>query len=308
MEKSNLQAAIDVGSNTLRMLIGHCSADSLQPELYQQQITRLAGNYLPGKGLAPESIERTLAAITDFANLLEEKQVDQVRVVGTAALRRAENSEYLVKLIKLKTRLQLEIVSGAEEARLSAAGVLTALVPCPEVALIFDIGGGSTEIVFCTDRQIQFSCSYPLGVVQLCEEMPDAEQRLQYLSNMVVKFSTDLLYAGISPDLLSSCQLVGTAGTVTTLAAMNLQMSHYDRSRINNQQLSKSWLGKTLKSLYGMTVSERERLPGLEPGRGDLIVPGLELILTLCRYFQKGAITVADSGLLEGILLDFCND
>ncbi len=308
MEKSNLRAAIDVGSNTLRMLVGRCLADSLQPELYQQKITRLAGDYLPGRGLAQGSMERTLSAFTDYANLLEEQRVEQVRVVGTAALRRAENSQHLIKLIKLKTRLQLEIISGEEEARLSAAGVLSALEPCPEVVMIFDIGGGSTELIFCKDKQILFSSSYPLGVVQLCEELPDTEHRLQYLANMVVKFSTDILYAGISPELLTRCQLIGTAGTVTTLAAMNMQMTEYDRSRINNQQLSKSWLERTLKKLYEMTVAERESLPGLEPGRGDLIVPGLELILALCRFYKKESILVADAGLLEGILLDFCND
>lgn len=301
-----MRAAIDVGSNTVRMLVGRCCASEIQPELYRQTITRLAGGYLSGRGLALGGIERTLAAITDFANILQQLQVEQVRVVGTAALRRAENSKLLVSQVKLKTRLELEIISGSEEAGLSSSGVQSVLDPCPETALIIDIGGGSCEIIFTDQGQIRFSRSYPLGVVQLCEEMPETEHRLQFLADMVVKFSTDLLHAGITPIQLKACELVGTAGTMTSLAAIDLQMSSYDPARINNHLLDFRWLENTLHRLNPMSVAEREELPGLEPGRGDLIVPGLELVVTLCRFLQKPAIRVVNAGLLEGILLNFC--
>lgn len=288
------------------MLVARCSASNLVPELYLQKITRLGGGYIQGKGLASASMERTLSAFAEFTQILEGKKVESVRVVGTAALRRAENSQHLVNLIRLKTRRQLEIISGNEEARLSAAGVLSVIDPRPASCLIFDIGGGSTEIIFCEGTQILFSCSYPVGVVSLCEEMPESGPRRQYLSDMVVKFSTDLLRAGISPVQLSRCQLIGTAGTMTTLAALNLRLKRYAAERINNHRLSCAWLEKTLKRLNRLTMAERETLPGLEPGRGDLIIPGLELVLALCRYFQQPAIQVSDAGLLEGILLDFC--
>lgn len=298
-------AAIDVGSNTLRMLIASCSATGLQRELYQQQITRLGGDYTQEKGLARESIERTLTAFTTFADVLKEKDVHHVRVVGTAALRKARNSQHLTNLVKMKTRLDLEVISGTEEARLSATGVLSVLDPVPSTALIFDVGGGSTEIVFQTDGAIRFAQSYPLGVVQLCEEMQDTADRQAFIKDMVVKISTDLLHAGVYPSRLQACQLIGTAGTVTTLAAMNLKMKKYNPDAINNHLLKLVWLDKLLLKLSRLSVADREKLVGLEEGRGDIILPGLELTIALCRFLGQPSIRVADAGLLEGILLDF---
>jgi len=302
---STLLAAIDMGSNTLRMLIASLHGDCLNPDLYCQQITRLAGGYRPGTGLAQKSMNNTLAVISEYADLLQSKQVVQVRVVATAALRRAENAQLLVNLIKLKAGLNVEIITGQEEAQLSFAGVMSALVPVPKVALIIDIGGGSTELIFSTAGKVLFSRSYPLGVVQLCEEWPESPARNTYLADMIVKFSSDLLHAGITPQQLSACQIVGTAGTVTSLAALDLEMTDYDRNRVNNHQLDLSWLEGTLARLNTLSIPEREALPGLEPGRGDLIIPGLELVIALCRYLKKPSLLVSDSGLLEGILLDF---
>lgn len=301
-----MHAAIDVGSNTLRMLIGRCRSGNFEPVLYRQQITRLAGDYCPEKGLARESIERTLSAFSEYAGILQQQDVEQVRAVGTAALRRAVNGKHLANLVKLKTRIELEIISGKEEARLSSAGVLSILDPAPQTVLIIDIGGGSTELVFHDQGDILFSKSYDLGVVQLCEEMPEAEPRRSFIKDMVVKFSSDLLHAGVPPSALGRCRLVGTAGTVTSLAALHLQLVEYDRSLINNHQLQTCWLISLLEQLQLMTIAEREKLPGLESGRGDLIIPGLELLISLSQYFKQASIGVADAGLLEGIMLDFC--
>jgi exopolyphosphatase/guanosine-5'-triphosphate,3'-diphosphate pyrophosphatase len=288
------------------MLIAECQNKQLYPQRYRQKITRLAGDYQPEVGLARESIERTLDALSDFLSQEKLSELANIRIVGTAALRRAENAQHLVNLIKLKTRLDLEIISGHEEARLSSAGVLSVLEPLPKTALIVDIGGGSTELIFYHQTEILYSCSYPLGVVQLCEEMPVAENRRLHLQDMVVKFSSDLLHAGIEPLLLSSCELIGTAGTVTSLAALDLKLEEYDRAKINNHILQFVWLENTLSKLDLLSVPEREQLPGMEPGRGDVIIPGLELVIALCRYFKQAEIRVADAGLLEGILLDFC--
>jgi exopolyphosphatase / guanosine-5'-triphosphate,3'-diphosphate pyrophosphatase len=303
-----LYAAIDVGSNTVRMLIGRCTATGIKSKLYRQRITRLGGNYVEGKGLALDSLERTLSAFSDYADILQEMDVKKVRVVGTAALRRAENSQHLVNLIKLKTRMRLEIINGREEARLSSAGVLSAIDPYPETSLIIDIGGGSTEFVFYDKQRMLFTHSYPLGVVQLCEELSDVEKRAVFIEDMIDKFSADLIYAGITPEQLNRTQLIGTAGTITTLAAMDLRLAEYNPDCINNHLLKLDWLLQIQDKLQRLNVSEREELPGLEQGRGDLIIPGLELLLALFHFFEKDSILVADAGLLEGILLDFCHD
>ena len=301
-------AAIDVGSNTVRMLIGDCAARQVQADHYYRCITRLGGGYTPGMGLAAESIERTLAALAAFSKILHQQSITKVRAVGTAALRRAENSQEFQEGFTELTQLKLEIITGDEEAQLTARGVLSAIHPIPATALILDVGGGSTELILVEDGQILFRRSYPLGVVRLCEEEPDDSARLTAISRMLDELYLDLSRSHMKDKLGGSCQLVGTAGTVTTLAAMAQQMIDYDPHRINNFTLSRGWLQQAYNRLAPMSVEERERLPGMEEGRGDLIVPGLQLVLSLLERYSWSSLKVADSGLLEGILLGIAED
>lgn len=300
-------AAIDVGSNTLRMLIGQCTDSGIRAASYHHLITRLGGDYSPAKGLASQSMERTLSAFTAFSQLLQNHPEVHVRAVGTAALRRAKNSPHFIAMVKARTGLTIEIINGAEEARLTCTGVLSVLNQSP-AALIVDIGGGSTEFVFYADQKIWFSQSYPVGVVRLCEETTGDAARQHKIQHLLKQLLTDLQSTGISKAQLKNCQLVGTAGTITSLAAMNLNLLEYDRLRVNNHLLDVAWLTKTHTYLQQLSVARREQLPGMELGRGDLIIPGLELIIGLCRHLDKQLIQAADAGVLEGILLDFCLD
>ena len=297
-------AAIDVGSNTVRMLLSDPSQKGRQPERYYQRITRLGGGYIQGKGLALESMERTLAVLSGFKDILEQERASHVRLVGTAALRHAENREEFVKRVKERTGLNLEIISGQEEARLSAAGILSVLNPLPEISLLIDIGGGSTEFILCSAEQVVFQSSYPLGVVRLSEEYADKSARKVAIQQMLEQFDQDLKAAELISSPAADWQLVGTAGTITTLAALDLQMTKYDRRQINNHVLNYAWLRQTKVYLNSLSVSAREALPGIEAGRGDLILPGLEVILQLLEHFRQSHIKVADSGLLEGVMFD----
>lgn len=296
-------AAIDVGSNTLRMLIGEFVAGRLQKENYFRQITRLGGGYVPGKGLAAESMERTLSALCSFSRQLQHDQVRTVRAVGTAALRRAENRLQFLEMVQQRTGLQIEVIDGREEAELSAAGVLTVIEPLPKTSLIVDIGGGSTEFILCRGREYLFQQSYPLGVVRLSEEAANEPQRRQLILAMLRELQLALRRAGHPLNAYPGCQLIGTAGTVTTLAAMQLRMVDYDWRLINNQTLNLVWLKTALAQVAPMPLEQRASLPGLEEGRADLIVPGLEILISLCKFTGKEQLKVADSGLLEGVLL-----
>lgn len=296
-------AAIDVGSNTLRMLIGTVSAGHVRPACYYRRVTRLGGGFILGKGLAPEGMERTISALKDFSRTLAEKSIADLRVVGTAALRRAANRQAFISQLKTETGLDLEVISGSEEARLSAAGVLAVISPVPPACLIMDIGGGSTEFIFCREQQVLFQQSYPLGVVRLSEEAENGQQRLCQIDRLLGLFLAEIARQGYAA-LLTDCELIGTAGTMTTLAAMKLRMVNYDWRRINNQILPRDWLRATRESLLPLSLAEREALPGLEEGRADLIIPGLEILIALTGRLSHTQIKVADSGLLEGLLLE----
>lgn len=302
-----MRAAIDVGSNTVRMLIGSCDSRQIHSVAYHRQITRLGGGYLPGRGLAPESMERTLAALKDFDLILRAQEVTEVRAVATAALRRAENRQDFLRQVGEQTQFVLEIIDGEEEALLTACGVLSVVCPPPSSALLIDIGGGSTELILSAAGQLLLRRSYPLGVVRLCEEYRSEQDRQLAIDQLLDSFFRELEQRDIE-TLSSATQLLGTAGTVTTLAAMNQQLTVYDRRKINNAILSLAWLRKTIDDLRPLSVAERERLPGLEEGRGDLIVPGLQLLISLMERCSREILKVADAGLLEGVLLGLSND
>ena len=171
-----MQAAIDVGTNTVRLLLGRVENGRVVPHLYHRVITRLGGGATLEKGLAPEAMERTLSALKEIAGIMSASGVSHCRGVGTEALRKAVNGKIFVERIRSRTGLSLEIIDGEEEARLSALGVLSELDPRPESCLIFDIGGGSTEFILWQRGDILFQKSYPLGVVSLCENYSEKAQ------------------------------------------------------------------------------------------------------------------------------------
>lgn len=297
-------AAIDAGSNTLRLLIGNASDGRVFPELYLRRICRLAGGFSQEEGLSPEAMERTLLAFQEFAEVCKLHHVEQVRAVGTAAFRQAVNGDAFSRAVTAKTLLPLEIISGEKEAETMTAGVLSALDPVPENSLIIDIGGGSTEFVLCAGRTVVWSFSLALGVVHLTETYKDPEDRQLAIANSVSTLHDKLVrvckHNQIEPESLS---LVGTAGTVTTLAALDLKMSSYDWRMINNYTMTLAKLAHWQELLLPLSVAEREALPGMEEGRGDLIIAGIEIVLALMQKLNSGALTVSDFGILEGLLL-----
>lgn len=293
-------AAIDVGSNTVRMLLATIEGGRLQPERYFRRITRLCGGSTAA-GLAPESVARTMHAIDEIATLFADYRPRRVRIVGTEALRSAANGGEVAAEIARRCGYPLEILSGAEEASLSAAGVLAGTTPPPVHCVIFDIGGGSTEFIVRSEGNNRYFRSYPLGVVRLSE----AGNRSEALQQRLLEdFSHDLTRGGwFELAAAPECELVGTAGTVTTLAAMLLQMREYDWRRVNNYRMNRAELALLLERIAVMTPRQREELPGVEEGRGDLILPGLQLVLGIMHALRKETLRVSDFGLLEGTIL-----
>lgn len=306
----SLAATIDIGSNTLRLLIGTSTSDgTIDAKLYERRITRLAGGIDNSLGLHPDSMQRTLDGLIQFRSIIDQHQVDQVRAVATAAMRRAVNSAEFILQVKERCGIDIDIISGKEEAQLTSSGVLSVIDPLPEQALIIDIGGGSTEFVALSAGQVLFEKSYTMGTVQLCEELSDDVQRGIYIAAVIDRLLKDMQQVGCS-DI--SPVLIGTAGTITTLAAIDLELQEYNAARINNHHLKEAALKQMMTRLAALSAKERERLPGMEAGRGDLIVPGLQIVLQLLdRLKQQGkqhGMIVSDAGLLEGTLLNLASN
>lgn len=304
-----IYASVDVGTNALRLLIAEVGPTGrLIPIVKERTITRL-GEGFDGR-IKKGAAERTLKALKVFSEKLSSFQVEKVRVVGTSVLRRAANGRGFVERVFKETGLRIEVISGREEAILSAKGVLAAIDGSRRV-LIFDVGGGSTEYIFYEDG-IKGCHSIDLGVVSLAEAFlsadPPKEEELKMMEGVVegrIKGLLDMVEKdGVDPSTYSEdgAVLVGTAGTPTTLAAIDQALKRYDPDRINGYLLSYSTVEGIYRRLASLPVEERRRVVGLERGREDVIIPGTAIVLKTMEVFGFHKMIVSDAGLLEGVI------
>lgn len=295
-------ASIDLGTNTARLLIGSTEGGSISPVLIKRHITRLGGGFTRESGISPEAWQRSLDALTDFAAEVKRAGGGRVRAVATSAVRDAVNGAAFCAEVLERTGIGLEVIDGEEEGLLTLAGVLSGLARKDGDFFVFDVGGGSTEYTLAAAHVPLYTESLPLGVVRLTEgkgELPAMEEKIvRELGGLRQRLERDGL-AG----RLDGAALVGTAGTATTLAAIDLRMVDYDYRRVNNHLLSLDAIREIFTMLLPLTPAERLAVPGLEKGREDLIIAGILITLKTMEIFGFDRLTVSDFGLLEGVLL-----
>lgn len=304
-------ASIDVGSNTTRLLLAEKTAGGdLRPLRVERRITRLGGNF-SGEGKLDEgAVLRTIAALQSFADVLREERVEIVFAVATGVVRAAKDGEEFIKQVFKLTGLSLQIISGEEEARLMLRGVLWSLKGMAPSWLVVDVGGWSTEIIWVKGNSPEATRSMPLGVLALREGFlksdPPKGEELELLKAHIRKILGELLQeferGGLKLDHLQP-DLVGTAGTMTTLAAIDQRLLLYNPLKINGHKIFRQSLKRIYLDLSTIPARERLNFPGLEKGREDLIVPGVAVVLSLLDVFKLKRVLVVDSGLLEGVLL-----
>jgi exopolyphosphatase/guanosine-5'-triphosphate,3'-diphosphate pyrophosphatase len=303
-------AAIDAGTNTFRLLIADRDGGVRHPLCKLQRIPRLGRDYQPETGLCGKSMLRAGKVLQDFSRVIDRYAPDRLRAVTTSIVREANNGHQFLESISRKTGIDLEVISGQEEARLTACGVLQAVPIAGRPLLIFDIGGGSTEFVLVDiDGSVRISVSYPFGVVKLTEKylavgpLRDDCQVLKaeidgYLDDLV----GELMAHGCYP-LPAGTALVGTSGTMTTFAAMDQNLEVYDPKMINGYSLSLSRLVFLHGKLWEMDIDQRRQVHGLERGREDVIIAGGLIVLEVIERLGFDRVTVSDDGLLEGVAL-----
>lgn len=296
-------AAIDLGTNTARLLIGFVEKPrKIKPILVKRWITRLGSGFTREAGLAESARERSIEALADFADEIRRNGVSKVRGVATSAVRDAVNGKSFCEEIHAKTGILLEIIDSDDEGLLTLRGVLSALENDAGNVLVFDIGGGSTEFTIALAGTPVFTESLPLGVVRLTEGKRDVESMEEKISRELAHLHASLSRRGLI-ETVSRLTLVGTAGTATTLAAISLKMTDYIPERVNNYTLFRPQIMDIYNLLSRMTPEDRLAVPGLEKGREDLIIAGILVTLKTMETFGFPGLTVSDSGLLEGVLL-----
>ena len=296
-------AAIDCGTNSIRLLITDVSDGRAEEIVRDMRIVRLGQDVDATGRLAPEAIERTLAATREYAELIASLQADRVRFCATSAARDASNAEDFAAAVEAIVGVRPEILTGAEEAQASFVGATRGLGSEGDV-LVIDIGGGSTELVVGRDEQVAWSTSLDVGSVRMTERfLPTDPPTAGEIKSCLVHLRDvlDGAVAGLSPI----ATLVGVAGTITTVAAHVLNLSAYDRGAIHGAHLTIDETRTACESLARMSIDERRALPFMHPGRADVIGGGalvLDAVLASLPLATNELI-VSEHDILDGIAL-----
>ncbi len=300
-------ATIDLGTNTVRLLVADVSAGTsawLTIE-QDQRVTRLGEGLAATGRLAEAPASRTAAAVGEYVARAVAAHADRILIVATSAVREADNGADFAAALQKATGQPVSVISGAEEARLTLRGVMHGLGEGPGTFVTFDIGGGSTEYVLAREGRVAAAVSLRLGVVPLAERFafPDGVEWARY-ATMSAQVRTQLFAELPAAIRDAGVRLVGTAGTVTTLAALDLGLTAYDPERVHGHRLHRDAVERWRERLGALTVAERGAWPCLEPGRADLIIPGTAIVIETMACLGADTLTVSEYGLREGILLD----
>ena len=297
--------AVDCGTNSTRLLVRGPGGDVLDRLM---RITRLGQGVDATGRLAPEAIERTVAVLKEFRSVLDQHGAGRVRLTATSAVRDSANRDDFLVAAEEATGARPEILTGEEEARLSFLGAVSELDPDDGPFLVVDIGGGSTELAVGRSRP-EGVVSVDVGCVRLTEKFlhsdPPAPEELSQALSVVRDHLDDV--ARDMPASVEARRLVGLAGTVTTVAAVELGIA-YRRDRIHHFVLTREAVEDVFRTLATETRSQRIHNPGLEVERADVIVGGTVILAAVMRYFDHKECLVSESDILDGLALSLAGD
>lgn len=303
-------AALDLGTNNCRLLIARPHGDGFAVVDAFSRIVRLGEGLAHNGALSDAAIERTIAALRVCADKLRRRNVTLARSVATEACRRASNGTDFIARVRAETGIHLDIISAEEEARLAVLGCHALLEPGTGPALVFDIGGGSTELVLVdadtTVPVVRDWHSAPWGVVSLTESAGgggSAEERARAYKRMRALVAESFApFAARLPRPATPPRLLGTSGTVTTLASVHLGLERYDRSQVDGLIAPAAAMRQISQELAAMSLGERAQLPCIGRERADLVVAGCAILEGILDLWPAERLGVADRGIREGIL------
>ena len=299
-------ATIDTGSNQVLIFIAKVDDGEVKEVLLDKgEITKLGEGLNTTGVLSDEAQERTLKVMEEFKALLDKYNVDNYYAVGTAALREAKNAKDFLKKVKEKTGIDINVIPGEEEARLSFMAVVGGLNLKDKETVIIDIGGGSTEFIFGRGTEILDRFSTKLGALKLTEK---------YLkSDPVTDAEFDALMGYLREELktvnppIKDPFLVGMGGTMTNLSAIKHKLEKYDPKVVQGSYITLEELNEIIADIKSRTIEERKKIKGLQPKRVEVILAGTAILKAIMERIGKDRITISDMGLRHGLMFDkFC--
>jgi exopolyphosphatase / guanosine-5'-triphosphate,3'-diphosphate pyrophosphatase len=286
-------AAIDQGTNTTRLLVADV-ADGRVDEIHREtRITRLGEGVDARRRLLPVPIARVRNVLSDYRRTAESLGAERTLLIATSAIRDADNGEAFLGEVEWSYGFATQLLSGHDEAALTFRGVALGR-ELHEETLVVDVGGGSTELVVGTSDGLRFHDSVDVGSVRMTERFLHADPPTADELDMCAAVVRDAL-----PELTARAA-IGVAGTLTTLAALDLQLPEYDRSRVHGHVLTRAAVEAQLARLAALTVAERRELPAMEPGRAPVIVGGVVVVREVLARYELDAIEASEHDILDG--------
>lgn len=295
-------SAIDIGTNTVLLLVADVQGKTLRPLEHGHAIARLGQGVDENRNITREAMERVGKVLAEYVAISKAHSAEQIIACGTSALRDATNRDDFVRFVRAEFGINVKVLSGKEEAEQTYLGVLSEFPEDKEDHYaVIDIGGGSTEVIEGTRFAIGRSVSLDIGCVRLTERFlkstPPNDDTLRKCISMIREHSE------LVPLLAPTARLVGVAGTVTTLAALDLGLPRYDPMRVSGHILSLDSIQAAFDQLRTKSVEEIKAIPGIHAGRADIILAGVVILMELMKRMGRNAITVSDRGLRYGFAL-----
>jgi exopolyphosphatase/guanosine-5'-triphosphate,3'-diphosphate pyrophosphatase len=303
-------AAIDIGTNSVRLLVAEPSGDAtaFRPVERLMRITRLGQGVDATGALAPDAIERTVEVLREYRAVMDAHGVGRLRMTATSAARDAANRDTFFEAAEASVGARPELIGGEEEGRLSFLGATAELDPADGPFLVVDIGGGSTEFSIGTETA-EGVVSVDMGCVRFTEQYiktdPPAPEELSACLSVADAFIEDVVRD--LPGVRDAKTFLGLAGTVTTVAAVEIGLATYDRDRIHHFHLSHAAAEDVFRTLATESRADRVFNPGLEEARADVIVGGAAILVTIMRHFDFAECLVSEADILDGLVMSIAD-
>ena len=309
MEIINLSrvAAIDCGTNSIRLLIADISGGKFKEVLRDMEIVRLGQGVDENKSFHPDAINRTLAVVEKFKNQLAGKGVEKIRFCATSATRDAANRDLFIDGVRQILGVEVEVIPGEEEARLSFNGATKELFQSDSPFLVVDIGGGSTEFVY-GNKEVEFAKSVDIGCVRMSERhLKSQPVEMSQVAQAIIDIDKAIAQAAAVVPISTAKTLVAVAGTATTIAAAALELETYDRYAIHLSRIPAEKVHKVSAAFQAMTKSEISKLGFMHPGRVDVITAGSLVLSRVMAATGATEFVASESDILDGMAWSLIN-
>lgn len=312
MNETTRQAVIDVGTNSVKLLVAEVSGAEIRPLTEISEQTRLGHGFYETRRLLPAAMDHTAQVVAEFSGVAAQWGVGSPRVIATSAAREAVNQSELVEAIRQASGLTVRVISGDQEAAWAFRGVAHEARFAGLPLLIVDVGGGSTQCIVGREREQRFCRSFSLGAVRLLEWLRpadppsarDGERCRSEIRGFLDKSVRPVLAPHLEAFPAGAVQLVGVSGTSSVLASMELGLLAYDRDAIEARPLTAAQVRARLRQLWSLSLVERRKIAGLPPNRADIILTGTAIYAGIMEAFGFGRLQISTRGYRFGALLD----